>query len=415
MTVLTPQTLPSSLTPDADAAALQAGADARPVARKWLWFWAVVVTLMYALLWSPNWYPLSDSSLYLSLGRSWAHGWGLTMMQDQIRLVPPLTPILIGTLMKLHAGIGTIQAVMIALMLVSHALCFLTLRRWINERLALAATLGGALSYWVFANAFTIMSEPLCVALMWGGFLALSHVTLNSANRWALLAAACVLLVLAAANRDAIFCLLPGPLLAVLLRARRDAGHWSRESFLWAMLFGVVFGAWFFYRYPPKFLIGMFTPKARLVATTTPSTTQSTTGPTAVVPVAPTPSVVQINPEFEAEGSEAQLREGRYHAGWMNGVKRDLRHMITEPPVLGGRWVCEGMVMAAVGVFDSKLEERFARQFPVGNHRNIRFDARYFPGFAAIGQEAKILVQDGFYLLAAPDFVFINGFEFEWV
>jgi len=24
-------------------------------------------------------------------------------------------------------------------------------------------------------------------------------------------------------------------------------------------------------------------------------------------------------------------------------------------------------------------------------------------------------VQDGFYLLAAPDFVFINGFEFEWV
>jgi hypothetical protein len=355
MTVLTPTTLSTPLTPDADAPVPQAGADPRPVARKWLWFWAGLVTLMYALLWSPNWYPLSDSSLYLSLGRSWAAGRGLTMMGDEVRLVPPLTPIFIGTLMKLHAGIGTIQAVMIALMLVSHALCFLTLRRWTNERLALAATLGGALSYWVFANAFTIMSEPLCVALMWGGFLALSHVTLNSSNRWPLIAAACVLLVLAAANRDAIFCLLPGPLLAVLLRARRDAGHWSRESFLWATLFGVVFGAWFFYRYPPKFLIGMFTPRAGRLVTTTQSTTQPTTGPSAVA-MTPAPPLVQINPEFDAEQSEAQLREGRYHAGWMNGVKRDVRHMITEPPVLGGRWVCEGMVMASVGVFDSKLD-----------------------------------------------------------
>src|SRR5437899_2065938 len=123
MTVLTPTTSPTPPSPDpaaADAPALQAGADARPVSRTWPWFWAVVVTAMYALLWSPNWYPLSDSSLYLSLGRSWAHGWGLTMMQDEIRLVPPLTPIFIGTLIKLHAGIGTIQLVMIALMLVSH-------------------------------------------------------------------------------------------------------------------------------------------------------------------------------------------------------------------------------------------------------------------------------------------------------
>src|SRR5438105_6777847 len=70
-----------------------AGDDARPVARKWLWLWAGVVTLMYALLWSPNWYPLSDSSLYLSLGRSVALGRGLTMMGDPVRLVPPLTPL----------------------------------------------------------------------------------------------------------------------------------------------------------------------------------------------------------------------------------------------------------------------------------------------------------------------------------
>jgi hypothetical protein len=322
-------------------------ADAHPVARKWLVFWAVFVTVFYALLWSPNWYPLSDSSLYLSMGRSVANGRGLTIMGDPVRLVPPLTPLFIGLLMKLKAGIGTIQAVMIALMLVSHALCFLTLRRWTNERMALAATLASALSYWVFANAFTIMSEPLCVSLMWGGLLALSYVRIDSPRRWAFLLLACALLVLAAANRDAIFCLLPGPLLAVILRARRD-GRWSRESVAWAALFAVVFGSWFFYRYPPQFLVGMFTPKARFA--TTSSTTQSTTAPTAIA-AAP----LAINPEYEAE-PDSNLREGRYHAGWMNGVKRDFKHMLTEPPVLGGRWVCEGMVMATVAVFESKLQ-----------------------------------------------------------
>jgi hypothetical protein len=325
-----------------DAAEPMAGDDARPVARKWLWFWAIVVTVMYGLLWSPNWYPLSDSSLYLSLGRSVALGRGLTMMGDPVRLVPPLTPLFLGMLIKMGAGIGVIQAVMIALMLVSHVLCFMTLRQWTNERLALGATLASALSYWVFANAFTIMSEPLCVALMWGGFLALSHVTLESPRRWALLIAACALLVLAAANRDAILCLLPGPLLAVLIRARRN-GRWARESFAWAVLFAVVFGSWFLYRYPPRFLVGLFTPKNRLV-----TTTQSTVAPA-------NQQAFQINPEFEAE-PEAQVREGRYQAKWLNGVKRDFKHMLTEPPVLGGRWVCEGMVMAAVGVFDSKAE-----------------------------------------------------------
>src|SRR5258706_734868 len=187
------------------------------------------------------------------------------------------------------------------------------------------------------------MSEPLCVALMWGGFLALSHVSLEGRRRWALLACACVLLLLAAANRDAIFCLLPGPLLAVLIRARRN-GRWARESLAWAALFAVVFGSWFLYRYPPHFLIGMLTPRSRLV-----TTTQSTTAPSAAGQ-----PLTAINPEFDVE-PEANVREGRYRAGWLGGVQRDFKHMLTEPPVLGGRWVCEGMVMASVGVFDSKL------------------------------------------------------------
>jgi hypothetical protein len=327
-------------------AASTPAADARPVGRKWLVFWALFVTAFYALLWSPYWYPLSDSSLYLSMGRSVATGRGLTIMGDPVRLVPPLTPLFIGLLMKLKAGIGTIQAVMIVLMLISHGLSFLTLRRWMNERLALAATLASALSYWVFANAFTIMSEPLCVALMWGGFLALSYVRVESPRRWTMLVVACLLLLLSAANRDAVLCLLPGPLLAVMIQGRRN-GRWSRESWVWAAVFAVVFGSWFLYRYPPDFLIGMLTPRARVTS----STTQSTTAPSAAV----TPPPTAINPEDEGEPGE-KLREGRYKPGWLNGVKRDWKHMITEPPVFGGRWVSEGLVMATVVVFESKLE-----------------------------------------------------------
>src|SRR5829696_3419116 len=81
--------------------------DVRPVARVWLAFWAVVITAMYVVLWSPHWYPLSDSSLYLSLARSYAAGKGLTMMGDPVRLVPPLTPLFLGTLIKWGAGMGT--------------------------------------------------------------------------------------------------------------------------------------------------------------------------------------------------------------------------------------------------------------------------------------------------------------------
>src|SRR5688500_3966134 len=56
------------------------------VARGWLWFWAIFVTLAYALLRSPHRYPLPDGSLYLSLGRSFAAGRGLTMMGDTVKL-----------------------------------------------------------------------------------------------------------------------------------------------------------------------------------------------------------------------------------------------------------------------------------------------------------------------------------------
>lgn len=314
-----------TLSPDETATAPQ------PVSRKWLIFWGVVVTVMYALLWSPHWYPLSDSSLYMSLGRSFAAGRGLTMMGDPVRLCPPATPLLIAGIIKLGGGIGSIQAVMIALMLLAHWLCFKTLSRWTNRRLALAATLAAALSYWVYANCFTIMSEPLCIVFLWGGFLALSHIRLDSPWRWHLVITAVVCLLLAAANRDAVLVLIPGPLLAMFM-AVRVGRKWVREQVIWVIIFGVGFFAWFLYRYPPKVLAFVLN-----APTSRPATTQP----------APMP---QATAEHE---DDVAPREGRYRAAWMGGIDRDW-HMVTEPPVYGGRWVSEGMVMATLVIFESR-------------------------------------------------------------
>ena len=378
------------------------------VARGWLWFWAIFVTLAYALLWSPNWYPLSDSSLYLSLGRSFAAGRGLTMMGDTVKLTPPLAPQLIAGVLKLGGGIGAIQAVMTALMLLSHLFCFSALRRVVGERLALAATLGAALSYWVYANAFTVMSEPPSMALMWAGVWVITGVREGERAQWGRVFGACLLLLGAAAARDAVVALIPGFLLllpgatrpglklgAIMIalgvslvgvwmvlqakRGRLPAWAWGAallipigalivawgyrrrdvvERFLdrlrvplgrpeaWGYLamFAAIMGSWLLvYRYPPKVLTG-----TAMVRSTTLPTTMFVPGTTQPITVLPT------GPISVAEGDEDVSREGRYKAAWLYGVKRDAKHLLTEPPVLGGRWVVEGLAMPAVAVFETK-------------------------------------------------------------
>jgi hypothetical protein len=394
----------------------EAHAEARPaearllsdtVDRRWVAACFALIAVMYAMLWSPNWYPLSDSSLYLSLGRSFAAGRGLTMMGDTVKLTPPLAPLLIALIMKLGGGIGAIQAVMTLLMLVSHALCFLALRRIVGERLALVGTMGGALSYWVYANAFTIMSEPPSMALMWGGVYVLTGVRAGG-RQWGRMIGACLLFLGAAAARDAVVALTPGFLLllpgatrpglklgAILValgisgigawviwqvhRERMPKWAWALavliplgvalvvwgwrrrdviERFLdrlrvplarpeaWRYLatFAVVMGSWLLvYRYPPKVLTG--TAFSNLT-TAAPGTVPGVTGPLAPMPTGP----ITVT-EGDDEGVS---REGRYKATWLYGVKRDAKHLLTEPPVLGGRWVVEGLVMPAVAVFDTK-------------------------------------------------------------
>src|SRR5205085_10575920 len=102
-------------------------------------------------------------------------------------------------------------------------------------------------------------------------------------------------------------------------------------------IFAVVMGAWMLvYRYPPKALTGTQALHATTAARTAPGETAVT------APIS-----------GEEGGDDEVSREGRYKAQLLYGVKRDY-HLLSDPPVLGGRWVCEGLVMPAVAVFDTK-------------------------------------------------------------
>src|SRR6266404_2543383 len=101
----------------------------KPVSRLLLLAIAIAMIVFYSLLWSPWWYPLSDSSLYLNMARGLMQGKGFSSLRQIHRDVRPLTPLLLFGIMKLGGGIGAMHAVMIVLTLLSHALMFLTLRR----------------------------------------------------------------------------------------------------------------------------------------------------------------------------------------------------------------------------------------------------------------------------------------------
>src|SRR5438445_4860434 len=66
----------------------------RPVPRALLLGIFVGIAGLYALLWSPYWYPLSDSSLYLVMARALAQGRGIGFMRVIHRDVRPFTPMM---------------------------------------------------------------------------------------------------------------------------------------------------------------------------------------------------------------------------------------------------------------------------------------------------------------------------------
>jgi hypothetical protein len=271
----------------------------RRVPRRTLLLTAILLCLFYALLWSPWWYPLSDSALYLNMARALARGASVESLRQMHRDVRPFTPLLLAGIMKLGGGIGAMHAAMIVLTLLSHALAFLTLRRWFDERIALLATVATATSWWVYANAFTIMTEPLFLVMFWGAMLALSFVPGSTRpKQWTLVVAAALLMAGAWENRVAAALLLPGILFGLWM-SHRDASRRIRLG--WVAVFVVVFAllVWDYKR--------------------------------------PTPGA-QI----------AEAHEETYHLNFFVGMKNPLMQM----PVSAGRWIIEGLAAAGAVPFD---------------------------------------------------------------
>jgi hypothetical protein len=270
-----------------------------PVSRGALAVTAVALCIFYGLLWSPWWYPLSDSALYLNMARALVKGRGFASLRQMHRDVRPMTPLLLFAIMKLRGGIGAMHAVMIGLMLLSHGLAFLTLRRWFSERLALIATIATATSWWVFANAFTIMTEPLFLVMVWGALLTLTFVAGNSRGRqWVLVIFAALFMAAAWENRVAAVLLLPGIFLGLWI-SNQDVPRSTRVG--WLLFFTLVFAVliWDYQRPMPGTYI-------------------------------------------------AVAHQETYHLNFFVGMK----HPVIELPASAGRWIAESLAAASGSIFD---------------------------------------------------------------
>ena len=215
------------------------------------------------------------------------------------RDVRPLTPLLLFVIMKLGGGIGAMHAVMIGLMLVAHTLTFFTLRQWFTERLALLATLATATSWWVYANAFTVMTEPLFLVFFWAAMLTLSGLPgVKLSRQWMRVIAAALLMAGAWENRVAAILLVPGTIIGLWL-SHRDVGWKTRAG--WVSVFVLVFVLliWDYKRPMP--------------------------------------------------GAEiAAKNEETYHVNVFVGIKNPL----IDVPVSAGRWVTEGLAAATGAPFE---------------------------------------------------------------
>ena len=289
----------------------------RPVSRRTLLLTAILLCLFYALLWSPWWYPLSDSALYLNMARALARGASVESLRQMHRDVRPFTPLLLAGIMKLGGGIGAMHAAMISLTLLSHALAFLTLRRWFDERMALMATVATATSWWVYANAFTIMTEPLFLVMFWAAMLAMSYLVPPvpspaegcaprippvrapaALKQWVLVIAAALLMAGAWENRVAAALLLPGMIFGLWM-SNRDISRRTRIG--WVAIFVVVFAllVWDYKRPAPG---------------------------------------TQI----------PQAHEETYHLNFFVGMKNP----VIQLPVSAGRWIIEGLAATGAVPFD---------------------------------------------------------------
>lgn len=177
------------------ATQLRAQCATQPAGRRWTW--ALVgtfgaVTVAYLLLWSKWWYPLSDSSLFLALARNLDAGRGYTYMGRPHYMVTPLTSLMLWGLMQFSRSFSLMNASMIACMLGSFVFMYLSLREYLDRKMALLLMAVSALTYWQFRLATIIGSDQPFLLLWWLSVYAFLAARRDGSRRnlWLTLAAA---------------------------------------------------------------------------------------------------------------------------------------------------------------------------------------------------------------------------------
>jgi hypothetical protein len=325
-----PRVLPPGTPVKVEPLSLGLASDA-PLPRALVWGTLGAIAVLYALLWSPLWYPLSDASMYLNLARGLAAGKDLEWTRQVHKSIRPLTPIVLSWIIRGGGGIGAMHVAMIAFMIVAHVLSFLTLRRWMGERVALLAVTATAISWWTFTNAFSIMTEPLFLVLFWGCLLTLSYVggARTIQRKWALVLAALVLLSLAWFNRVAAILFLPGILLSLELTNRKSTSLENR--IWWAVLYVGVFGLLVLeYKRPVR---------------------KPAPGERILVEKGAAGGLI------DASDAELLAHTESYKGNVLVGVSNP----IVQLPVAGGRWGLEGLMPPLMALYGDKSQGRTVR------------------------------------------------------
>ena len=212
-----------------------------PLSKSALVIFFGVMALAYGLLWSRWWYPLSDSSLYLSLARNMCEGRGYTFLGQAHRDVPPLYPLLLAGLMQISRSFAWLNLVSVVLSWLSLVLMYVALRRWLPPRITLVAVLLTGASYWYFQNATVLLSEPPFLCLIWLAVIGLSRCCKQDRIRPGWLIVGVVAYLLMFATRIAGCLLAPGLLLALWYGTTHQIN--LRRRILVCLIFAITAGA----------------------------------------------------------------------------------------------------------------------------------------------------------------------------
>ena len=200
----------------------------RPVRRRTLVVAFVLLAVFYGLLWSPWWYPVSDSALYLCLARNLAEGRGHSFLGAPYREVPPLYPLFLAGLFGVSRSYAWLHVSSIALTWLSSLLSYVALRRWLPARATLLVVALTAATYWHYRNATTLMTEPLFLCLFWTSWIGLGRCCRAGSLRLPWLLVALGAFALAFATRLAAVLLVPGLAIALWYGTKHLVGPGRR-------------------------------------------------------------------------------------------------------------------------------------------------------------------------------------------